>query len=246
MIDPTIADHILAAVLAAVAVYGMIRGQGSMKGSTLDTRDKLQIYWLNGAFLCAMAGVTLWIWTSADRSLASIGLTWAHTSLGVALLITAAFVIWNVFEADLWSETRRMRQLARLRGDAPFLPGTAREARHFMILGTAAGVTEEIIFRGFGILYLQSFTGDSFLGVAIAVALPGIVFAVAHRYQGWKAVSKIVILAIAFGAIFVITGSLVIPIILHIAVDVIGGWMGWLLTREERERGGAVVQAVSC
>ena len=32
-----------------------------------------------------------------------------------------------------------------------------------------------------------------------------------------------------FGAIFVVTGSLLMPIILHIVLDVAGGWAGWQL-----------------
>lgn len=237
MTDPTVLDHILAGLLVAFAVYGLIRGRRVMGDQELDTRERLLVYWLNGGILVLAAVATCAVWVLGDRSLAALGLTWHQSSPVVGGLIAAAFVAWMLLETWLSASTaaRRSRTLARLRRDVPFLPRTAREARHFSVLGASAGLTEEIIARGFAISYLTAVMGDDLQGTIAAVALPAVGFAVAHRYQGWTAIGKIFVLSIAFGAIFVATESLLVPIVFHGLLDVAGGWIAFRLAARERD-----------
>lgn len=62
-----------------------------------------------------------------------------------------------------------------------------------------------------------------------AVVLPAILFGIVHYYQGWKAMLKIVLMALIFGLIFMWTGNLWWLILLHTLVDLIGGALSWRL-----------------
>jgi membrane protease YdiL (CAAX protease family) len=53
--------------------------------------------------------------------------------------------------------------------------------------------------------------------------LPAVSFSIAHIYQGTKAVLKILLLAVFFGLIFRLSGSLLVVMLLHFLVDAGGG-----------------------
>ncbi|MEM7159404.1 MAG: CPBP family intramembrane glutamic endopeptidase [Myxococcota bacterium] len=232
MDDPTLAEHVLAGLIGAFALFNLVRGQSLGHEESFDTKAKLAIYWINGAIMLAAAGATCAVWASAGRSFASLGLTWQQAERGTGLAIAAAFVGWIAFETwrGACTAAKRIETLGRLRKEVPFLPATLREARHFSVFGASAGLTEEIIARGFAISYLLVFTGSSPAGLVAVVLLPAFGFAAIHRYQGWRAMAKIFVLSVFFGSIFVVTESLLLPILLHALLDVFGGWMAWWLT----------------
>ncbi len=58
-------------------------------------------------------------------------------------------------------------------------------------------------------------------------------FAFGHLYQGEKAVMKILLMAILFGWIFLLTNSLLLLILIHFLVDVLGGYLAYSLLKNE-------------
>ncbi|GJM32572.1 MAG: hypothetical protein DHS20C18_15730 [Saprospiraceae bacterium] len=127
-----------------------------------------------------------------------------------------------------------MRTLERWRKDLSFLPKTGLEFRHFIFLSFSAGICEEIVFRGFFVSYFYALLLPLNFPAWTAVLVPAILFGLVHYYQGWKAVMKIVLMAIIFGLIFLWSGSLWWLILLHVGVDLIGGAMSWWM-REDLE-----------
>jgi membrane protease YdiL (CAAX protease family) len=112
---------------------------------------------------------------------------------------------------------------------AVLLPETVRERRLFMFLSLAAGLGEEVAFRGYVLAQLVSL-GLGPWGAAIASAVP---FGVLHAYQGWWGSLRTGLLGFTFAASVVLSGSLWPAVIAHVGIDVVGGlWLGrWLLTR---------------
>jgi membrane protease YdiL (CAAX protease family) len=100
------------------------------------------------------------------------------------------------------------------------LPVTVREARVFGGVAITAGICEEVLYRGYLLWYLQS------LGLgrgAVVVAI--VAFGIAHAYQGIRGiVGSGVTGAVAMG-LYLLTGSLVAPIVLHATVDLANGLM---------------------
>lgn len=221
----TIWHHVLALaiglILPAYAARQHVRARADR--SPFEPWQKIATYWANGLFIVALAGIAVLVWGST-ATLRTLGLTAPPDPLGLGLLLGAAALAAYAFDAwwQLSAPHRAAATRAHWRRHTPFLPATPREVRHALALVVAAATGEEILYRGFLIGYLAHFLGPSPQGLVAAVALPALVFGASHLYQGWHAVAKIVLLGGVLGAIFVVTGSLWIPMAVHFVVDLTG------------------------
>jgi len=234
MLELFIVDHVLFILFGIVfPLNAVFRAQPLLKGmEDWTTPLKLAFYRGNSAALWIMSAIVVGIWLFAGRPLATLGLQWPQPaswppSLGVTLLFVLAYGI------DIWLEiatpAARRQTVAQWRKNTPFLPENQTELRGFSALAFSAGVGEEVIFRGFFITYLISLLGDTMGGQFAALLIATLIFALSHFYQGWKAVVKIAVLSLAFGSLFLISGSLLLPVLLHLLVDLLGGWLGYRL-----------------
>ncbi len=225
-------DHTLAFFLGLVIpVVGALQNLGKRPDTLpepFDSREKIQIYWSQSALWWVLAGLVVFNWMLGGRTLAELGLTQLPDNAGWGLLLALLFL--GAYALDTWWEVSSSERLAatrlRWRRDTPFMPVTSREISHSMVLVVTASITEEIAYRGFLIRYVAGFSGSTTEGLAVAVLVPALVFGVSHLYQGWRAVLKIILLAVVFGAILVVTQSLWMVIVLHFIVDLIGMLLG--------------------
>lgn len=97
------------------------------------------------------------------------------------------------------------------------IPVTTRERLLYSVVAVSAGICEEIVFRGWLLSTLHSPVG--LMGAAL-VLVSAVIFGLAHIYQ--KAVGAIVtaVAGLLFCVLYVTTGSLVAPILLHTLVDI--------------------------
>ena len=117
----------------------------------------------------------------------------------------------------------------------PFLPTKKSELPEYLLLCFSAGVFEEIVYRGYLVTYCwYLFTGFQYQEL-LSILLPAFFFSIAHFYQGTKAVIKIFVLAIVFGYVFLYSGSLLVVMILHFAVDAVGGILTMKYLKEENK-----------
>ena len=94
---------------------------------------------------------------------------------------------------------------------------------HFIFLAIAAGISEEIIFRGYLIHYLVFWLNNDFQGILTACIASSALFAFLHGYQGVYSMIKIFFLSLMFSAIFVWSESLLIVILVHAIIDTLSG-----------------------
>ena len=97
------------------------------------------------------------------------------------------------------------------------LPRTAAERWGFAALAITAGITEEVIWRGFGQGLALQWLPHAPLAVPVAIA--ALAFGWAHLYQGWLGMLLAAVLGGLFGALYLATGSLLVPIVLHVLID---------------------------
>lgn len=227
----TLLDHLIASlIVVGVPIWGTWGWRvlaRSVAANDPDARMReyrrsIVIEW--GLVLLILAG-----WLLAGRQLAGLGfqlpmdrrLLW-----GVPPLLGALAGLW--FQ---WVSLRRLDDagLARLRAQlapvALLLPHNDREHRLFRWLALTAGTAEEVIYRGFLLWY----------GVALLGTWPGVIaavlaFAAGHTYQGATGILKTGIVGALLTGLYVVTGSLLWPMILHVAIDLQGGAFGrWVL-----------------
>jgi uncharacterized protein len=185
--------------------------------------------------------VVLWLWIAAIVACAVVGLrsiftiipapygapwlyghAWVRYVVGVALaLLTAAMLLPYITVA--WMRltgkprTYKSADLMRTVSYAYLLPVTRRERRWWVLVGITAGLCEEIVFRGFLLYYLH--TSPWKLDLTLALLFSSAIFGLQHLYQGAQGVVVTFVLGALFGLFFLLTGSLVFPILLHAATD---------------------------
>ena len=98
------------------------------------------------------------------------------------------------------------------------LPATSLEAAAWVVLGATAGFCEELIFRGFLMQQFELRTKSRIL----AIILQGIVFGLAHGYQGWMML-VIALYGCMFGVFVAWRKNLRAAMLAHGLQDVVGG-----------------------
>ena len=98
-----------------------------------------------------------------------------------------------------------------------FLPATWTERRWFAFLCITAGICEETLFRGFLLHYLHVLPFS--LNLTLALLLSAIIFGLGHLYQGAGGAASTVVGGLLFGLLFLLTGNLLLPMLLHAAMD---------------------------
>lgn len=96
------------------------------------------------------------------------------------------------------------------------IPTTMRERLIWVAVAISAGVCEEVVFRGWllSTLHALGLAGAALIVVAAAL------FGCAHAYQGITGMVMTGLAGAVFCLLYVRTGSLAVPILLHILIDV--------------------------
>ena len=111
-----------------------------------------------------------------------------------------------------------------------YLPKTKGEFNWFIILSISAGICEEIIFR----LFFFEFLKEN-VGLLIAFVLTNVVFAITHIGMGKQNIISSFILGLLFSAIYYFTGNIWIAVLLHMAIDINGGILGYRINKLEQK-----------
>ena len=196
--------------------------------------ERLKMYGGIRLRLALMAVISVSAWGLAGLPLAQLGLQW-----GSGWRIFAAWSVVFVVLAAMTMQTglairtaERRRTTARAMNDdeslAVLRPVTSREIWSFAGVGLTAGVTEEIIFRGF-----LSAVFALILPLWTAIILANALFVFAHIYQGWKGMLRIVPVTILMAFVASLGESLYPAIVLHIGVDLIATIMFCAIANEQ-------------
>ena len=102
-------------------------------------------------------------------------------------------------------------------GASDRIPRTQKERRLWFLLAFSAGVCEEIIYRGFLVFLLQAiFPGISIIFI---ILITFVTFGVGHLSQGLQGAIFTGILGALFMCLFIVTDSLLLPMLLHFLFD---------------------------
>lgn len=183
--------------------------------------------------LAVLWGTTLpilLIWVLYGRDWADLGfnLSWdGYDLLAWALAsVPVAFFASQLFYVSRSAKGRALYrdELGKDKVVSNFLPHTREEYRTFRLVGVTAGITEEIIFRGYLIWALSLFL-PFWIGVCVSLIL----FVLMHLYQGMGQLPVIFLTGAWLTAVVLISGSLWPAIALHISIDVLNNEMIWII-----------------
>jgi membrane protease YdiL (CAAX protease family) len=167
-------------------------------------------------------GVALAIWLATGRSWVALGFGWDIDTgflLGLALTATAIVVMMRQYGSlDNASEKTR-ESLRRQIGDLEFMmPRNSAELGRFYAVSATAGIVEETLWRGYMFWYL-----GHIMPLGAAAIVTSVVFGFGHIYQGVANVPKIILLGGIFAGLYLLTGSLWLPMLLHAVFDAVQG-----------------------
>lgn len=130
-------------------------------------------------------------------------------------LLIAYLVFTVVLPFVLLPFVKTLREKVSENYDAKLYPVTNKQQFMFIGVTITVGICEEIIFRGF----LQHYAVSLGLSEIVAFVVISIIFGAGHFMQGMSGVISSTIFGLIMGYLYFVTGSLFVPIIIHILYD---------------------------
>ena len=231
-----IVDHLFIFLLFLVQpVYGAhTYRQYLQRVKAGKSPDRLSMY-RHTAFIQWLAlAVLILTWHWLDRPYSALGLVPAGGQgfyAALALVVSfSGFLVYYWKQAKAMSTKDKSRQEQGLGALVHILPRTPGQLRGFIKLSFTAGIVEEIVYRGFVIWYLALV-----MPLWAAVVVSSILFGLGHSYQGPGGALKTGLVGLAFGGLYVLSGSIWLPIIGHALLDVLQGLMVFEVLRADTQ-----------
>lgn len=234
-----ILDHVFVLVIAVVhPMLGYFSFQRLiMRAATGMRIDRLRLY--NGTLAShwVLFVIAIAIWTTAERTPRQLGMTISlNGGFFLAAVLTAAGIaaLLRQLNQVLSSGLEQLRRLRARIGDVEIiLPASPTELGRFTWLALSAGIVEETLWRGYLFWYLQHFMP---LWATALVSTVG--FGLAHAYQGFGNVPRIIAVGAAFALLYMMSGSVWLPILLHAIVDLVQGRLAYEIVERTKPAGG--------
>ena len=224
----------LVLTMLAMPVLSIVNRQAARRGAPprspragrFDTMNRSQIYAtavVNTSLMAAIALAVDWIaGGSVVRQALAFppgGWWWIGGSVAVHQVVS-----WTTMAV------RRLRRLPLDPGTARLLPRSFREYLAYVPVALAAGIGEEVLFRGFGLGTLVRWG----VPAAVAVTIVTLSFGLAHGYKSVAGMLRASLLGLVNVIPVLVTGTLLPSIVAHTVMDLIAGgtmlrlarWMG--------------------
>ncbi|MEU4700372.1 CPBP family intramembrane glutamic endopeptidase [Nonomuraea dietziae] len=202
------------ALVVHLAVVSPLLGRRTYVALQTDRSRYTRTFLAWIAELWGMAAVALLIvGLSPDLDLVDLGLT-VPTDLSTFLGMITGLVIASVVVALVMRKSG-----AAMPGQAAFealVPRTGGERWMAVAMSVSAGVCEEIVFRGLLIAMFTSMGAPRPVAAGLALAL----FVAGHLYQGWRGMIMVTLAGFSLTMVYFSSGSLVLPIVIHVLVDI--------------------------
>jgi hypothetical protein len=228
-------DHIFILLLFVVqpiyGAYSYRRILAKIEAGTPANRPRmyLETLVLEWVFLAALALA----WYTLARPVADLGFVapagvgfWSGAAL---LVLFTAYLVYAWHGIKQASDDDRAKQAKSLGKLVHMLPHNRRDYRHFIAVSLTAGVVEEIVYRGFVLWYLSLL-----MPLWGAVIVSSVAFGLGHSYQGAIGGLRCGLVGLAFAILYVVTGSIWLPIIAHAALDILQGASILEILRKDR------------
>jgi membrane protease YdiL (CAAX protease family) len=220
----TIIDHLFFFALAVgYPIYSFFSFRQLMR--RVDAGELVsptEIYKSTIIGLWALMTIGLAIWIVTGRSWTDLGFGWnVDTGFLIGLVLTAAAIVilvWQYGRLDGSSDkTQELlgQQLGKLK---IIIPRNNNQLGQFYAVSATAGIVEETLWRGYMFWYL-----GHVMPLWAAAVVTSVAFGVGHIYQGAANVPRVVLLGGVFAGLYLLTGSVWLPMLLHAVLDAVQG-----------------------
>jgi uncharacterized protein len=186
-------------VTAALALIALGFDKKKLVASTLQVNDTAFAHWVSSSDVSGKSGLMA-IGAGLLIGLVLMTVMRLRSRRRPASAENSAKAWWRRFVPDI----------------APLIPATSHERWLFAAVAISAGICEEIVFRGWLLYTLHTpfgLSGTTLILVAAAL------FGLCHIYQGPTGVLGASLAGIILSALYIGTGTLFMPIVLHALID---------------------------
>ncbi len=137
------------------------------------------------------------------------------------IVVCLIYFLYNVYLIIVLKTDNKVRTEAskKIPDDVKLLlPVTKQEKKRWVYVALTAGITEEIVYRGY-LFFAFAFLFPS-LSIFYTLLISTILFGIGHLYQGKEAV-KPVIIGLLFGFSYIVFDSIIPVMVLHITQDLV-------------------------
>jgi hypothetical protein len=212
-------------VVFIVIIIGFAALSARSQGQMIATHGRVSAYLLTMAWEYLLVGYIVWgarkkgvmprqliggKWKSVEDFLIDVAVGFGFWILALGVLAGLSFALGLASPSQLEQAKKQL---------GPLLPRTGFELGLWIALSATAGFCEEVMFRG----YLQKQLRAATRSNAVAIVLQGIVFGIAHAYQGGRRIILIGVYGALFGMLAVWRRSLRPGMIGHMMQDSFSG-----------------------
>ncbi|SEM22882.1 hypothetical protein SAMN05192533_101513 [Mesobacillus persicus] len=151
--------------------------------------------------------------------------TWmTYVSFGIGIVYTLSLIYYLIgakVSVKMKNEIAKIQKKELEKSKfADIMPVTIEDNKMWTFVSWTAGITEEVIYRGFLIFALSHLFPT--LSVWVIIILSSILFGLAHTYQGFSNVVRTTIFGLFFAVLYIGLDSILPLIVFHFLVDYIG------------------------
>lgn len=183
-------------------------------------QSTIALYLWNVAAEWSLAIACLWALRKIDVDFRTAGLnsgTLVGSAAGLLAVIALALLLVAIKAKKKAPDTRELNQaLNRVR---KLLPVSSLERSTYIVVAMTAGMCEELLYRG----WMLNVTAGAFRSIVAGAVISSLLFGFAHLYQGRSGITSASLLGLVFALLYILSGSLLIPTILHAALDLNNG-----------------------
>lgn len=186
-------------------------------------KEQLYLSLMLGLWIPTCVVLLIAFWGRFD--LTSIGLGWARFSsqewlVYISAVLASLYFLYLVYSliALRINAIKKVSISQKIPDEIKILlPVTKKEKTIWAFTALTAGITEELLYRGF-FFYLM---GELYQGIPIIIVLltSAVIFGIGHLYQGFGEAVKPAALGFVFGVFYIAFGSIIPCIILHTMQD---------------------------
>jgi membrane protease YdiL (CAAX protease family) len=224
---------LIAVVLPIWGYFDLQRLQRDLAAGRTEARARAYLQTILWQWVLAAGALALWIAYGRDWSeLGFVSPLGWRLWLSIALTALAVLVLmaqWRSIVAATGEKRDRYLQPlgAQMELVKHLLPHDAREWRRFLAVAVTAGICEELLYRAYLIWFL-----NAFIGLWGAAIVSTIIFAAAHLYQGPRAAVTIIFVGAALTALYLLSRSIWLPILVHAVIDLTNGAIGYHVLKQ--------------
>ncbi len=218
----TLLDHLFVLIFAVIyptaGFIGFRRLLRNIEAGMPVNRSHLYVQTISWQWV--LFALAMIVWAISDRPWGTLGFNFelnirfllgaALTVVGTAFLLVQVRQVATASQKDVEGLQSEIGELSLI------IPLNGSELARFNILSLTAGIVEETLWRGFLFWYLSQV-----MPIWVAAIISAVGFGLAHGYQGLANLPRVTLVGAVFSGLYLLTGSVWLPMILHAAVDLL-------------------------